>query len=151
MHPKDAEGIANSVDPDQTAIWVCTVCPDLSVRKLRNITSRKPRKHLFPSRWPPGYHKKRKKKEKKKNGKLTNNDKLKQVPPWNGRCTCLLIRFISCHRHATCIVPITYSVNGTQSQKRILPEHVYNKRCLQQETSVSLRMHGGTGMRAVLA
>ena len=30
MHPKDAEGIANSVDPDQTAprsslIWVCTV------------------------------------------------------------------------------------------------------------------------------
>ena len=43
MHPKDAEGIANSVDPDQTAprsslIWVCTVCPDLSVRKLRNIT-----------------------------------------------------------------------------------------------------------------
>ena len=45
MHPKDAEGIANSVDPDQTApyeslIWVCTVCPDLSVRKLRNITVR---------------------------------------------------------------------------------------------------------------
>ena len=41
MHPKDAEGIANSVDPDQAApslIWVCTVCPDLSVRKLRNIT-----------------------------------------------------------------------------------------------------------------
>ena len=39
MHPNDAEGIANSVDPDQTAplIWVCTVCPDLSVRKLRNI------------------------------------------------------------------------------------------------------------------
>ena len=40
MHPKDAEGIANSVDPDQTApslIWVCTVCPDLSVRKLRKI------------------------------------------------------------------------------------------------------------------
>ena len=40
MHPKNAEGIANSVDPDYTAplIWVCTVCPDLSVRKLRNIT-----------------------------------------------------------------------------------------------------------------
>ena len=41
MHPKDAEGIANSVDPDQTRsslIWVCTVCPDLSVRKLRKIT-----------------------------------------------------------------------------------------------------------------
>ena len=43
MHPKDAEGITDRVDPDQTAplgalIWVCTVCPDLSVRKLRNIT-----------------------------------------------------------------------------------------------------------------
>ena len=43
MHPKDAEGIANSVYPDQTAplgslIWVCIVCPDLSVRKLGNIT-----------------------------------------------------------------------------------------------------------------
>ena len=44
MHPKDAEGIANSVDPDQTApsrsslIWVCTVCPDPPVRKLRKIT-----------------------------------------------------------------------------------------------------------------
>ena len=36
MHPKDAAGIENSVDPDQSApslIWVCTVCPDLSVRK----------------------------------------------------------------------------------------------------------------------
>ena len=43
MHPKDAGGIANSVDPDQTAprsslIWVFTVCPDLSVQKLRKIT-----------------------------------------------------------------------------------------------------------------
>ena len=40
MRPKDAEGIANSVDPDHTArlLWVCTVCPDLSVRKLGNIT-----------------------------------------------------------------------------------------------------------------
>ena len=38
IHPKDAEGIANSVDPDQSLIWVCTVCPDLSVRKLRKIT-----------------------------------------------------------------------------------------------------------------
>ena len=42
MHPKDAAGIANSVDPDQTAlrsslIWVCTVCPDRYVRKLRII------------------------------------------------------------------------------------------------------------------
>ena len=42
MHPKDVAGIANSVDPDQTAprsslIRVYTVCPDLSVRKLRNI------------------------------------------------------------------------------------------------------------------
>ena len=46
----DANGIANSEDPDQTApigsltaligslIWVCTVCSDLSVRKLRVIT-----------------------------------------------------------------------------------------------------------------
>ena len=33
MHPKDTEGMANSVDPDQTAplMWVRTVCPDLSV------------------------------------------------------------------------------------------------------------------------
>ena len=38
MYPKDAEGIANCVDPDQTLIWVCTVCPDLSVGKLRKIT-----------------------------------------------------------------------------------------------------------------
>ena len=41
MYPKDAEGIANSVDPDQTAplglILVCTVRPDLSVRKHRII------------------------------------------------------------------------------------------------------------------
>ena len=43
MHPKDAAGIANSVDSDHTAprsslIWVCSVRPDLSVRKLRIIT-----------------------------------------------------------------------------------------------------------------
>ena len=39
MCPKCADGMANSVDTDQTApIWVCTVCPDLSVRKLRIIT-----------------------------------------------------------------------------------------------------------------
>ena len=41
MSPNDADGMANSVDPDQTMsslIWVCTVCPDLSVRKLRIIT-----------------------------------------------------------------------------------------------------------------
>ena len=42
MSPKDVDGIANSEDPDQTAplgavIWVCTVCPDLSVPKLRII------------------------------------------------------------------------------------------------------------------
>ena len=33
--------MANSIDPDQTAaslIWVYTVCPDLSVGKLRIIT-----------------------------------------------------------------------------------------------------------------
>ena len=39
----DANGITNSKDPDETAplsslIWVCIVCPDLSVRKLRVIT-----------------------------------------------------------------------------------------------------------------
>ena len=40
MSPNNADGMANSVDPDQRSslIWVCTVYPDLSVRKLRNIT-----------------------------------------------------------------------------------------------------------------
>ena len=52
MSPNDADGMANSADPDQTApmvnsvdpdqtaplIWVCTVCSDLSVRKFRIIT-----------------------------------------------------------------------------------------------------------------
>ena len=45
MSPNDADGMANSIDPDQTApqeqsslIWVCTVCQGLSVRKLRIIT-----------------------------------------------------------------------------------------------------------------
>ena len=40
MSPNDADRMANSVDPDQTAplIWVCTVCPGISVRKLRIIT-----------------------------------------------------------------------------------------------------------------
>ena len=39
MHPKNAAGIANSVDTDQTApLWVCDVCLDLSVWKLRIIT-----------------------------------------------------------------------------------------------------------------
>ena len=40
MSPNDADGMANSVDPDQTApqIWVSTVCPGISVRKLRIIT-----------------------------------------------------------------------------------------------------------------
>ena len=41
MHPKDADRMANSVDPDQTApfrsslVLVCTVCSDLSVPILR--------------------------------------------------------------------------------------------------------------------
>ena len=39
--PKDADGMVNSVDPDQTVstilIWVCTDCQGLSVRKLRII------------------------------------------------------------------------------------------------------------------
>ena len=43
MPPKDVDGLANSVDPDQTApksslIRACIVCLDLSVRKFRNIT-----------------------------------------------------------------------------------------------------------------
>ena len=39
MSPNDADGMANSVDPDQRSslIWVCTVCPGISVRKLRII------------------------------------------------------------------------------------------------------------------
>ena len=36
--PNDADGMANSVDPDQTLIWVCTICPGLSVQKFRIIT-----------------------------------------------------------------------------------------------------------------
>ena len=42
MGPKDADGKANSEDPDQPArsslIWVFTICPDLSVQKVRKIT-----------------------------------------------------------------------------------------------------------------
>ena len=42
MSPKDADRMANSVDPDQTdplcADLVYTVCPDLSVWKLRTVT-----------------------------------------------------------------------------------------------------------------
>ena len=40
MSPNDADRMANSVDPHQTAplIWVCTVCPGISVRKLRIVT-----------------------------------------------------------------------------------------------------------------
>ena len=38
MHPKDADSIANSEDPDQTAlILVCTICSDQSVRKLKTL------------------------------------------------------------------------------------------------------------------
>ena len=38
MSPSDADRMANSVDPDRSSlIWVCTVCPGLSVRKLRII------------------------------------------------------------------------------------------------------------------
>ena len=38
LHPKDADadGMANSEDPDQTSlVWVCTKCADLSVSALR--------------------------------------------------------------------------------------------------------------------
>ena len=38
MGPKDADGMANIVDPDQTApLWVYIFCPELSVWKLRFI------------------------------------------------------------------------------------------------------------------
>ena len=39
LHQKDVNGKANSVDPDSNSslIWVCTVCTDLSVGKLRVI------------------------------------------------------------------------------------------------------------------
>ena len=38
MSPNDAEGIANNVDPDQSSlIWVCTICPGISVRKLNTV------------------------------------------------------------------------------------------------------------------
>ena len=38
MSPNDADVMANSVDPDRALIWVCTVCPGISVRKRRIIT-----------------------------------------------------------------------------------------------------------------
>ena len=42
MSPNDADRMADSVDPDQTAprsslIWVCTVCPGISVGKLITV------------------------------------------------------------------------------------------------------------------
>ena len=38
MCPKDADGMTNSVDPAQTALnWIYTVCPDLSIKKIRII------------------------------------------------------------------------------------------------------------------
>ena len=40
LSPKDADGMANSVDPDQIAanlIWVYTVCAGLYVQKVRII------------------------------------------------------------------------------------------------------------------
>ena len=33
MHPKDAEGIANSVDPDQTAPLFAQACPSENLGK----------------------------------------------------------------------------------------------------------------------
>ena len=39
MYPTDADGITNSVAPDKTvSLGVCTVCPDLFVRKFRIST-----------------------------------------------------------------------------------------------------------------
>ena len=34
---KVAEGTAKGVDPDQQSDWVCTICQDLFVQKLRTI------------------------------------------------------------------------------------------------------------------
>ena len=45
MHPKDTDVIANSVDPD--LIWVCTVCPDLPVQKLRIIRVHSEERSIF--------------------------------------------------------------------------------------------------------
>ena len=38
MHPKDADGLVNSVDLRSSLIWVGTVCQDSSSQKLRIIT-----------------------------------------------------------------------------------------------------------------
>ena len=54
MHPKDANGMETSADPDQTAplgsslIWACTVCSDLYVPILRIFSSpgRSPRRAI---------------------------------------------------------------------------------------------------------
>ena len=61
MSPNNADGMANSVDPDQTAplgslIWVCTVCSDLSVRKLRIITVVVIAKSVVPAQSDLGLH-----------------------------------------------------------------------------------------------
>ena len=45
MRPKDVDGMANNVGPDQTAplwsclIWASTVCKDLSIQKLTFFTA----------------------------------------------------------------------------------------------------------------
>ena len=64
MSPNDADGMANSVDPDQSAprsslIWVCTVCPGISVRKLGNntiFTGKTKQKNIvrYPTIYAPG-------------------------------------------------------------------------------------------------
>ena len=45
MSPNDADGMANSVDPDQTApeelIWVCTVCKEIFLKLVANDRSDK--------------------------------------------------------------------------------------------------------------
>ena len=38
MGPKDADRMANSVDPEQSDLGLQSVCTGPSVRKLRNIT-----------------------------------------------------------------------------------------------------------------
>ena len=62
MHIKDAGGIANNVDYDQTVpsgrnslIWVCTVCSDLSFPIVRIFVELKPGTHglhiFYLQRW----------------------------------------------------------------------------------------------------
>ena len=41
ISPKGVAGMANSTDPDQTLIWVCTICSELSVPILEFLMNTK--------------------------------------------------------------------------------------------------------------